>query len=389
MNAQPDPSTARTDEAAQVRSDPLFQSLNLRQAHEAHWDVVSLGEVMLRLDPGDRPISSAHTFEVWEGGGEYNVVRAASTVFGLKAGILTALVDNEIGRLIERLMRAGGVDTTFVKWTPFDGIGKAARNPLNFTDRGFGVRSAVGVSDRAHSPASQLEPEDFEWERIFSTLGARWFHTGGIFAGLSEQTAQVAMQAIAMAKDAGTVVSYDLNYRPSLWAQRGGKQAAQELNTKLAAMVDVLIGNEEDYADCLGIESEYIKDVDKTEDWRGFEEILLEARRRYPNIRAALMTLRRVRSASRNDWSAIGAVEGQTYKGPTLQDMEIYDRVGGGDGFVSGFVSGILTGRDFAQAIDQGIAHGALAMTTPGDVSLVSKSQVERLTRGASPRVVR
>lgn len=370
-------------------SDPFTFSLKLREAKEVQWDVVSLGEVMLRLDPGDRPISSARSFEAWEGGGEYNVARAASAVFGLRSAILTALVDNEVGGLIKRLMLAGGVDTRFVKWVPFDGIGKAARNPLNFTDRGFGVRSAVGVSDRAYSPASQLQPEDFDWEEIFSNSGVRWFHTGGIFAGLSEQSAQVASQAIAKARDAGTVVSYDLNYRPSLWTQRGGKHAARELNTKLAAMVDILIGNEEDYADCLGIEVKDIRDVDRTESWEGFEEVLLEARRRYPNVRAALMTLRRVHSASRNDWSGMGVFDGHTYKGPTLEQIEIYDRVGGGDGFVSGFVSGILNGKGFHEGIDQGIAHGALAMTTPGDVSLVSRSQVERLARGAAPRVVR
>jgi len=370
-------------------NEPIKVMLEIPESVNCAYDVISLGEVMLRLDPGDRPIVAARIFEPWEGGGEYNVARAASAVFGLRTAHVTALVDNEIGRLIERLMRESGVDTRFIRWVDFDGIGKAYRNPLNFTERGFGVRSGVGVSDRAYSPASQLNIEKYNLDEIFFQEGTRWFHTGGIFAGLSEQSAELLTTAIVKAREAGAVVSYDLNYRASLFAQKGGKEAARNLNLKIAEMVDVLVGNEEDYYDCLGINLTRIRKIDETTNWNGFEEILLEVRDRFPSIRASLITLRRVKSASRNDWSAIGIDQSGLYKGRMLNDLEIYDRIGGGDGFISGFISAALNGENFGMAIEQGIAHGALVMTTPGDGSMATKAQVERLVAGKTARVVR
>lgn len=363
--------------------------LEIKTDGATEYDIVSLGEVMLRLDPGDRPIAGARVFEAWEGGGEYNVARAASAVFGLRSAVVTALVDNAVGRLIVRLIGEGGVDTRFVTWLPFDGIGKKVRNPLNFTERGFGVRAARGVSDRASSAASQNVLEAVGWDDVFFKYGTRWFHTGGIFTALSEESAQAAMNAIARARDSGAVVSYDLNYRPSLWQDRGGRQAARELNAKLATMVDVLVGNEEDYGDCLGIEVPRVKDVDRVEEREGFAEILLEARRQYPGVKVTLMTLRKVLSASRNDWSAIGIAGDALYKGRMFHGLEIYDRIGGGDGFISAFAAAMLEGKDFSRAIDEGIAHGALVMTTPGDVSMATKDDVERLAGGSAPRVIR
>ncbi|HEY6936310.1 MAG TPA: sugar kinase, partial [Terriglobales bacterium] len=226
--------------------------LKIKGKASCQWDLVSLGEVMLRLDPGERRIATARQFHVWEGGGEYNVARGLRRCFGMETAIVTALADNPVGRLVEDLMLQGGVSLKHVHWAPYDGVGRGARNGLNFTERGFGLRAGVGCSDRGHTAVSQLKPGEIDWEQIFDKEGTRWFHTGGIFCALSESTPLVAQEAMQAAKGAGTVVSYDLNYRASLWKAIGGKQKAQQVNRMLAPLVDVMLGNEEDFTAALG-----------------------------------------------------------------------------------------------------------------------------------------
>jgi 2-dehydro-3-deoxygluconokinase len=353
-------------------------------------DVVALGEVMLRLDPGEGRIRNARSFRVWEGGGEYNVVRGLRRCFGLRAAIVTALVDNEVGRLVEDCMLQGGVDTSHVLWRPFDGTGRAFRNGLNFTERGFGVRGAVGVSDRGHSAAAALRPGEVDWHEIFAVDGARWFHTGGVFAALSESTPGVIAEAIAAARAAGTTVSYDLNYRPSLWQAHGGPAAAREANRALAAEVDVLIGNEEDFTACLGLEVAGVDERLTGLDPRAFEAMIGEATAQFPNLKVVATTLRDVHSATRNDWGAVAwSAESGFVHAPPRRGLEILDRVGGGDSFVAGLAYALLEGMGLQAAVEWGAAHGALAMTTPGDTSTATLDEVRALVSGAGARVRR
>lgn len=353
------------------------------------FDLVSLGEVMLRLDPGEGRIRTTRGFRVWEGGGEYNVARGLRRCFGLRTAVVTAFADNEVGRLAEDLMLQGGVDTSLVRWVPYDGIGAQVRNGLNFTERGFGVRGAVGVSDRGHSAASQMGPHDVDWEHLFGELGVRWFHTGGIYAGLSDKTPAVVEAAMTAARRHGAVVSYDLNYRPSLWASRGGLSAAREVNRALAEYVDVMIGNEEDFTASLGFSVPDavgdLSDLDSANYRRMIEHVVT----RYPNFRVIATTLRTVRTATSNDWGALAWARGEFVEATLRPGLEIMDRVGGGDSFASGLVYGLLEGKDLRTAVEYGAAHGALAMTTPGDTSMASLREVERLVAGAGARVVR
>ncbi|MHB8263297.1 MAG: PfkB family carbohydrate kinase [Acidimicrobiales bacterium] len=357
------------------------------------YDLVSLGEVMLRLDPGERRIETATSFDVWEGGGEYNVAKAISSVFGMRSAIVTALVDNPVGRLIERLMLQGRIDSSFVQWRAFDDVGWQCRNGLNFTERGFGVRAALGVTDRGHSAASQITPDDVDWENLFGTLGVRWFHTGGIYAALSGSAAEVIATACNVARDHGTVISYDLNYRASLWRATGGEERSHAVNRNLVKMVDVVFGNEEDFRASLGIEIPGVSDIDAVAGWdvyrSAYGKVIDEVRSRFPNVKGVMITLRRVKSASKNDWSAIGYWDDTIVEAPFLHDLDILDRVGGGDGFASGCIYALLSGKDGHDAIRYGTAHGALVMTTPGDSSMATVADVEKLVAGRSPRVVR
>jgi 2-dehydro-3-deoxygluconokinase len=377
--------------------------LSLREREECRWDLAALGEVMLRLDPGEGRIATTRTFQAWEGGGEYNVARGLRRCFGLRATVVTALADNPVGRLIEDLILQGGVDTSHIRWVPYDGVGRAARNGLNFTERGFGLRGAVGCSDRGHSAASQLRPDDIDWDQVFGAEGARWFHCGGIFAGLSETSAGVAAAAMAAARRYGTVVSYDLNYRPSLWEAIGGKARAQEVNRRLAPLADVMLGNEEDFTAALGFEVPGLGSevagldfdvagtgMDLPElDPASFGRMMTVVHRTYPNLKLIGTTLRLVRSATRNDWSAVCWTDGQLYQSRLYPDLEIMDRVGGGDSFASGLIYGLLTGLNVATALEYGAAHGALVMTTPGDTSMATAAEVAALVRGGSARVRR
>lgn len=363
--------------------------LNIKNKKDCAFDMLALGEVMLRFDPGDTRIRTARSFKVWEGGGEYNAARGLRRCFGMRTGVLTALADNDIGRLIEDFILQGGVDTSFIKWLPFDGVGREVRNGLNFTERGFGVRGAFSVSDRGNTAASKLTPDSFDFDYIFGKLGVKWFHTGGIFAALSESTAETVKSAVQAAKKHGTIVSYDLNYRPSLWKSIGGIGKAREVNSALAPYVDVIIGNEEDFTACLGFTVEGNDENLKELNLEGYIKMLGEVTKRYPNLKVIANTLRTVKTATFNDWSAIAYANGKVYNGISLPSLEIYDRVGGGDSFASGLIYGLMTFGDVQKALDYSIAHGALAMTTPGDTSMASLKEVENLVSGAAARIVR
>ncbi|MBR2953132.1 MAG: sugar kinase [Clostridia bacterium] len=364
-------------------------NLNLRKKEECTFDMISLGEIMLRLDPGEGRIKTARSFRAWEGGGEYNVARGLRRCFGMKTAVVTAFADNEVGHLIEDFIMQGGVDTSLIKWVKYDGIGRTVRNGLNFTERGFGIRGAVGVSDRGNTAVSQLKAGDIDWDYIFGTLGVRWLHTGGIFAALSESTAEVAIEAVKTAKKYGTIVSYDLNYRPSLWNDIGGKEKAQAVNKEIAKYIDVMIGNEEDFTACLGFEIEGNDENLKELNIDGYYKMLEEVVKVYPNFKVIATTLRTVKTATVNDWSAICYADCKVHKGLELPGLEILDRVGGGDSFASGLIYGLMTTEDAQTAVNYGVAHGALAMTTPGDTSMASLKEVNAIVSGAGARVQR
>jgi 2-dehydro-3-deoxygluconokinase len=364
-------------------------SLTLRPASACAFDQLSLGEVMLRLDPGEGRIRTARSFAAWEGGGEYNTSRGLRKCFGLRTAVCTALVDNEVGHLIEDFIMQGGVATDFIRWRADDGIGRTVRNGLNFTERGFGLRGAVGVPDRGNTAAAQLKPGDFDWEHLFGRLGVRWFHTGGIFAALSEGTAALTIEAVQAARRHGTVVSYDLNYRPSLWKSIGGLKKAQEVNRAIARSVDVMIGNEEDFTASLGFEVGGSAGEPGAIDTAAFEAMIAQAVREYPNFQVAATTLRHVLTATRNDWAAILWHAGAFHRSRKYPGLEILDRVGGGDSFASGLQFGFLEFNDAQKAVDYGAAHGALASTTPGDTSMATRREVEKALAGGGARVVR
>ncbi|MDO6459147.1 sugar kinase [Granulosicoccaceae sp. 1_MG-2023] len=357
--------------------------LKIKAASECRYDVLSLGDVMLRLDPGEGRIRTARQFRVWEGGGEYNVARGLRRCFSQRAAVVTGIVKNETGLLLEDLIMQGGVDTSFVKWFDYDGIGLAVRNSLNFTERGFGVRGAVGCSDRGHSATSKIKPGDIDWDYIFGECGVRWFHTGGIYAALSDESYQVIGEAMATARKYGTVVSYDLNYRESLWKSRGGLAQCQQVNRELAALADVMIG----FPVFLGLEPEDKVATDLDTD--AFEKLIGEAAELFPNLKVFASTLRHVSSASSVDWSATCWAEGGFHRSDCIRDLNILDRVGGGDSFAAGLIYGFLAGKGAAAAVNYGIAHGALAMTTPGDNSMASLSEVEKVMSGCRGRTQR
>jgi 2-dehydro-3-deoxygluconokinase len=360
-------------------------------------DVVALGEVMLRFDPGEGRIRTARTFQVWEGGGEYNVVRGLRRCFNLRTAVVTALADNQVGRLVEDLILQGGVETSLIRWVPDDGIGRGARNGLNFVERGYGIRGAVGVSDRAGTAVSQLRKGDIDWDAVFAA-GPRWFHTGGIFAGLSDTTVDVADEAMAAARRHGATVSYDPNYRPSLWAGRGGADAAREADLRLARHADVVVGAlglAGPRPGALRVGAGEVRDA------------LAEVAGLLPRAGVLATTLREVPSAGVNDWSsAAWSARAGFVRGPQMPGLQVLDRIGSGDGFAAGLIYGLLTaGAEncpagggpvaeldapaLSRALAYGTAHGALTMTTPGDVSMASLAEVEALMAGGSAAVSR
>ena len=363
--------------------------LNIKPKHDCMWDLVSLGEVMLRLDPGDERISTARHFRAWEGGGEYNVARGLKRCFGMDTAIVTAIADNPIGRLVEDLMLQGGVSQKYVRWLPFDGVGRTVRNGLNFTERGFGIRPALGCSDRGHTAISQMKLGDVNWDQIFSQDGARWFHTGGIFCALSESTPLVAEEAMKAAKRSGAVVSYDLNYRASLWKSIGGKSKAQEVNRRLAPLVDVMLGNEEDFTAALGFPVAGLDEHHAKLETAGFKKMIETVVKEYPALSVIATTLRHARTATLNDWGALCYLDGNFHAAPVRENLEIYDRVGGGDSFASGLIYGFLAGKDPQWAVECGAAHGALAMTTPGDTTMATLAEVEQAMKSRTARIER
>jgi len=374
-------------------------TLTIKPKSKCKWDLVSLGEVMLRLDPGDERVSTARHFRAWEGGGEYNVARGLRRCFGMDTAIVTALADNPIGRLVEDLMLQGGVSQQYVRWAPYDGVGRSVRNGLNFTERGFGIRAALGCSDRGHTAASQLKPGDIDWNQIFAKDGARWFHTGGIFCALSETTPLVAQEAMEAARRNGAIVSYDLNYRASLWKSIGGKAKAQEVNRRLAPLVDVMLGNEEDFTAALGFTvagldlsghgaSGHDAHHSKLES-AGFKQMIEAVVKEYPTLAVIATTLRHAKTATLNDWGALCYSGGQFYEAPVRENLEIYDRVGGGDSFASGLIYGFLSGKDPQWSVECGAAHGALAMTTPGDTTMATLAEVQQAMKSRTARIER
>jgi 2-dehydro-3-deoxygluconokinase len=363
--------------------------LTVKPKQGCAWDLVSLGEVMLRLDPGDQRISTTRNFRVWEGGGEYNVARGLKRCFGLDTAVVTALADNPVGHLVEDLMFQGGVSQKYVRWVPFDGVGRTVRNGLNFTERGFGIRAALGCSDRGHTAASQIKPGDIDWTQIFSKDGARWFHTGGIFCALSETTPLVAQEAMEAARRGGAVVSYDLNYRASLWKSIGGKAKAQEVNRRLAPLVDVMLGNEEDFTAALGFKVSGLDEHHSNLEAPGFKRMIESVVKEFPSLSVIATTLRTAHTATRNDWGALCFCDGRFYEAPVRENLEIYDRVGGGDSFASGLIYGFLSGKDPQWSVECGAAHGALAMTTPGDTSTATLAEVLQAMTSRTARIER
>ncbi len=344
---------------------------------------------MLRLDPADERIHTTRSFRVWEGGGEYNVARGLKRCFGLETTIVTALADNPVGHLVQDLIFQGGVDQSHLKWTKYDGVGRTVRNGLNFTERGYGIRAALGCSDRGHTAVSQLAPGDIDVEKVFGDEGARWFHTGGIFCALSDTTPEVAKEAMESAKRNGAIISYDLNYRPSLWQSIGGQARAREVNRKLASLVDVMIGNEEDFTAALGFEVQGLDEHHSKLGPANFRRMIERAVAEFPNLKVVATTLRHAKTATRNDWGAVCYSQGQLYQAFQRTDLEIYDRVGGGDSFASGLIYGFLENKGPQWAVECGAAHGALAMTTPGDTTTATLSEVERVMKGGPARVAR
>lgn len=363
--------------------------LQIRAPSATRWDCAAFGEVMLRFDPGFGRVRNARAFQVWEGGGEYNVARAMRKCWKRRATVVTALPKNDLGWLVEDLIMQGGVDMSHVLWRDFDGLGRNTRVGLNFTEKGFGVRAALGCSDRGHSAAAQIRPGEFNWEKLFGEEGVRWFHTGGIFAALDTGTAEAVIEALEVARKHGTIVSYDLNYRASLWKSRGGKVGAQKVNRSIARLVDVMIGNEEDFTACLGFEVEGLDEHISNVDPANFKKMIATAVREFPNFKVAATTLRNAKTATFNDWGAILYAGGQFYQAATRENLEIYDRVGGGDGFASGLAYAFLEDKGPQAAVEYGAAHGALAMTTPGDTSMVNAAEVEAMMSGKGARVIR
>ncbi|MHC4130587.1 MAG: PfkB family carbohydrate kinase [Planctomycetota bacterium] len=347
-------------------------------------DLLSAGAIIHRLDPGIIPFRKATNFDVHVSGGEFNVAANLSDCFGMRTGIATAMVDYPIGDLINERVKAMGVKT-FYKHFEYDGV-LGPNMATVFSDRGFGVRAPVVFYNRCNEAAGKLKPGDFEWDNIFAS-GVRWFHSGGIFAALSETTSEVIIEGMQAAKNAGAIVSFDLNYRPKLWNIFGGHERAVEVLDCIVKNVDVLVGNEEDLQLGLGIPDPEVEAKSKL-DPSSFFGMIDKVTDKHPQIKVVSTTLREVHSTNRHSWSAVAWIDGKTYQAPTCE-LDVVDRVGGGDGYASGFIYGLLTGQSPEDAVKLGWAHGALMTTTPGDTTMVNVDQVKVFAAGGSARIQR
>jgi 2-dehydro-3-deoxygluconokinase len=360
-------------------------ALTIRPANECEFDLLALGECMIRLSPpGHQRIELTPVFEAYAGGGEYNVAYALSR-YGMRTSWVSRLVDNPLGHFIRNHARASSMDISEVIWVPYDGSGRSDRIGLNFTEVGIGVRASVSLYDRGHTAIAHMTPGEVDWKRIFSKRGVRWFHTGGIFSALSDSCADVAIESIKAARNAGSIVSYDLNFRSKLWSST----KAIEVTKGLLPYIDVLIGNEEDFQKVLGFEVEGIEADLKQLPIEGYKKMVEKVVKTYPHIQAVGTTLREVVSGLVNNWSAIMYYAGKFHESRKYENLEIEDRVGGGDGFCSGFIYGLLHGMPPLACVEMGAAHGALLQSTRGDTSMVTMEEIKHVMKGGSARIQR
>jgi 2-dehydro-3-deoxygluconokinase len=358
--------------------------LKLRSASECQLDVLTFGECMIRLSPpGHQRIELTPYFESYVGGGEYNVSYALSR-YGVRTAWVSRLVDNPLGWFIRNHARASGMDLSHVVWVPYDGVGKADRIGLNFTEVGIGVRASVTMYDRGHSAAAHIKPGEVAWNKIFAR-GVRWFHTGGICTALSDSSAAVVKEAMAAARQVGAVVSYDLNFRSKLWSS----EKAIAVTSELVPFIDVLIGNEEDFQKVLGFKVEGVDESLKKLPVEGYKKMVARVVEKYPHVRAVGTTLREVVSGLVNNWSAILYYDGNFYQSTRYEGLEIEDRVGGGDGFCSGVIYAFLHDMPPQDAVNLGAAHGALLQSTRGDTSMVTFEELQHVLKGGSARIKR
>lgn len=352
-------------------------NLSIKKSEDCRWDFVSLGEVLLRFCPQEQRIRSAFSFDVYDGGGEYNVARNLSHCFGLQTAAATALADNELGRLAEERMRCGGVDTSLVLWREADGRGASTRNGIYFIERGYGLRSPASCFDRANTAVSQLKRGEIDWNQIFAAQQTRWFHTGGIFAGLSETTAETAAEAMQSARNNKTIVSFDLNYRDSLWRERGGREAANAVNRELLQFANAVFG-------VFDFDSR-LSQFNET----SFRHLCEQMKSAFPNLTIIASSLREVHTASRHSFGGAVWIDGEVFCSQVRADVDVYDRVGSGDAFASGLIYQILNGAGGQEAIECAAAAGVLAMTTAGDNLQVSAREVFKLMQSNDANVNR
>jgi len=353
-----------------------MKNLDIKPKDVCRWDFVSLGEVLLRFDPEDERIQNTRSFRVWDGGAEYNAAKNLAKVFRQRTTIVTALADNALGRLAEDLANQGGVDASNIIWRDADS--NQTRNGIYFIERGFGLRPPTSCFDRANTAISQLETGEIDWKKIFgSENGSRWFHTGGVFSGLSENAPSVAAEAMKFAKESGTIVSYDLNYRDSLWKMRGGRAEANRINKTLLPFADAVFG-------VLDLEAKFADfDAEK------FQQTAEKMQTEFPNLKIIATTLREIRSASLHNLSAACLAGGEVFKARDYENVAVLDRVGSGDAFAAGFIFGLLTDKGVKYALECGAAHACLAMTTPGDNSMAQLAEIEKLMQGEGSNVIR
>ncbi|MGE5608989.1 MAG: PfkB family carbohydrate kinase [Bacillota bacterium] len=360
-----------------------MSGLNIRK-DACELDLLSLGALVHRLDPGIIPFRKARSVEIHVSGGEYNVAANLSDCFGLKTGIATAMVKYGIGELIQNRVREMGV-TPFYKWFDHDGV-RGPNMATVYSDRGQGVRAPVVFYNRSNEAAALLKPGDFDWAKIGAN-GLRWFHSGGIFASLSPTTSELIIEGMQAAKRLGAINSFDLNYRAKLWSSVGGPEKAKQVLRQITSNVDALIGNEEDLQKGLGITGPEVASKSKL-DPETFFKMIERIVEQFPNIKMVATTLREVHSTNRHDWAAVLWLDGKRYVTPTMQ-LDVLDRIGGGDGFAAGLIYGLIAGRSPEEALRLGWAHGALLTTFPGDVTMAKLPEVETLAKGGSARVQR